>query len=133
MNKEFFKSLFKGEKKANKVDDVKHIIVPKINELGINHMLDMIKGDESVRQYLPDEYFKKLTPDRAFFFNTINTLYNGFLPELISGAQRQRVEETKKDESKQVIEATDEWLTNLSAIPFYSKVSQIISLTNIIL
>ena len=125
MNKEFFKSLLKGEKKANKISDVNHIIVPKLDELGIKRMLEMVKGDNQLRQYMPDEYFKKLTPDRAFFFNTINTLYNGFLPELISGAQRQRVEETKKDESEQVIEATDEWLTNLSAIPFYSKVSAI--------
>ena len=43
---------------------------------------------------MPDEYFKKLTPDRAFFFNTINTVYSGFLPELISGAQKKRVEVT---------------------------------------
>ena len=75
MNKEFFKALFKGEKKAHKVTDVKHIIVPKLDELGIKSMMEMVKGDGLVKQYLPDEYFKKLTPDRAFFFNTINTLY----------------------------------------------------------
>ena len=55
MNKEFFKALLKGDKKANKIDDVKHIIVPKIDELGIKHMLDMVKNDLSVKQYLPDE------------------------------------------------------------------------------
>lgn len=130
MNKEFFKSLFKGDKKAHKVTEVKHINVPKIDELGINKMLDMVRTDPLVKQYLPDEYYKKLTPDRSFFFNTINTLYDGFIPELISGAQRQRVEETKKGESEQVIEATDEWLNNLSAIPFYSKVSSILSYLN---
>ena len=123
VNKEFFKSLLKGEKKANKISEVNHINVPKLDELGIKNMLEMVKGDPMVRQYLPDEYFKKLTPDRAFFFNTINTIYNGFIPELITGAQKQRCEETKKGESEQVIEANDEWLTNLSAIPFYSKVS----------
>lgn len=133
MNKEFFKSLFKGDKKAHKVTDVKHIIVPKIDELGIIKMLDMVRTDPLVKQYLPDEYYKKLTPDRSFFFNTINTLYDGFIPELISGAQRQRVEETKKGESEQVIEATDEWLNNLSAIPFYSKVSRILSYLNVLL
>jgi len=30
---------------ANKIDDVKHIIVPKIDELGIKHMLQMVKDD----------------------------------------------------------------------------------------
>jgi len=133
VNKEFFKSLFKGDNKAHKVTDVKHIIVPKIDELGIIKMLDMVRTDPLVKQYLPDEYYKKLTPDRSFFFNTINTLYDGFIPELISGAQRQRVQETKKGESEQVIEATDEWLNNLSAIPFYSKVSRILSYLNVLL
>ena len=64
-----------------------------------------------------------MTPDRQFFFNTINTVYDGFIPELIAGAQRMRVDDKKTGEAEQVIEATDEWLTNLSAIPFYSKVS----------
>ena len=64
MNKEFFKSLFKGEKQVNKVTDVKHIIVPKIDELGIKPMMEMVKGDPKVRAYLPEEYFRKLCPDR---------------------------------------------------------------------
>ena len=80
MNKEFFKALLKGDNKVSMVTDVKHIIVPKIEELDIKKMLEMIKDDVKLKQYLPDEYFKKLTPDRGFFFNTINTMYDGFLP-----------------------------------------------------
>ena len=49
VNKEFFKALLKGEKKANKVTDVKHIIVPKIEELGIMKMLEMVKKDEVMK------------------------------------------------------------------------------------
>jgi len=49
VNKEFFKSLFKGEKKAHKVTDVKHIIVPKLDELGIMKMLEMVKKDEVMK------------------------------------------------------------------------------------
>ena len=79
---------------------MKHIIVPKIEELGIGKMMEMVKNDPLVKQYLPDEYYKKLTPDRSFFFNTINTIYDGFIPELISGAQRQTVEETKKGDQE---------------------------------
>ena len=67
----------------------------------------------NIREYFPDEYYKKLAPDRSFFFNTINTIYEGFLPSLISGANRMRVEVTQIDQSKQVIEATDEWVRNL--------------------
>jgi hypothetical protein len=41
--------LLKGEKKATKVNDVKHIIVPKIEELGIKRMLEMIKDDARLK------------------------------------------------------------------------------------
>ena len=86
MNKEFFKLLLKGEKKAHKVSEVRHIIVPKIDELAVPKMFEQIKDDPKLKMFLPDEYYNKLTPDRAFFFNTINTVYEGFLPQLISGA-----------------------------------------------
>ena len=49
MNKEFFKSLFKGEKKAFRVTEVKHINVPKIDELGINKLMEMVKDDGVIR------------------------------------------------------------------------------------
>jgi len=49
-------------------------------------MMTMIKDDVEMKKYLPDEYYKKLTPDRTFFFNTVNTYYPGFLQALISGA-----------------------------------------------
>ena len=93
----------------------------------------MIKNDMEMKQYLPDEYYKKLTPDRTFFFNTVNTFYPGFLQALITGAQKQRVDVQSTEEAKQTIEATDEWVSNLSAIPFFSKVSIIISLFNTIM
>ena len=64
LNKEFFKKLLKGEKQAYKVTEVQNIIVPKVDELSINKMLNMIKSDKQLMQYLPDEYYKKLTPDR---------------------------------------------------------------------
>ena len=93
----------------------------------------MIKNDMEMKQYLPDEYYKKLTPDKTFFFNTVNTFYPGFLQALITGAQKQRVDVQSTEEAKQTIEATDEWVSNLSAIPFFSKVSIIISLLNTIM
>ena len=49
VNKEFFKALLKGDKKAHKITDVKHIIVPKIEELGIKKMLEMIKDDVALK------------------------------------------------------------------------------------
>ena len=123
MNKDFFKALLKDEKRAYKVGEVSHIIVPKLDELGIKHMLIMIKDDVELKRYFPDEYFKKLVPDRAFFFNTINTMYPEFLSTLISNAHQQRMHVDESYQAEQTIEASDEWLANLQAIPFVSKVS----------
>ena len=94
VNKEFFKSLLKNEKKAFKVGVVQSIIVPKIDELGVKHILEMLQDDAETRMYFPDEYFKKLSSDRTFFFNIINSVHPGFIPSLITGAQKQRVEVT---------------------------------------
>ena len=79
------RKLFKGEKRAFKVTDVRRIILPLIDELSCKAMLGMIKNDEEVLVYLPDEYLKKLKPDHIFFFNIINTVHPGFLPQLIEG------------------------------------------------
>ena len=49
MNKEFFKALFRGDKKAYKVTDVKHINVPKLDELGIKSLMAMMKDDDLIR------------------------------------------------------------------------------------
>ena len=80
-----------------KITDIKPIIVPKLEELSIKNIRSQTENDVNVREYMPDEYYKKLTPDRSFFFNTINTIYPGFLPSLISGANRQRVDVTNVD------------------------------------
>ena len=43
VNKDFFKALFSGEKKAVKVTQVTHIIVPKLDEMKMETILKMIE------------------------------------------------------------------------------------------
>ena len=80
------RKLFKGEKRAIKITEVKCINVPLLDELAVKNVLDMVRGDAEVVAHFPDEYLKKLKPDRVFFFNTINTVHPGFLPQLIDHA-----------------------------------------------
>ena len=86
LNKDWWKQVLKDEKKVFKVTEIKPIIVPKIEELSVPKVLQMVKSDKEICQYLPDGYFKKTVPDRTWFFNTINTLLPDFLPHLIAGA-----------------------------------------------
>ena len=85
----------------------------------------MIRDDDLIKTYFPDEFFAKKTPEREFFFNVINTVYEDFLPPLINHASQLRVEGEVKEREDQVILATDEWVNELQAVPFFSKVSQI--------
>ena len=86
LNKDFWKALFKDEKKVFKIHEINHIIVPKLDELSVPSMIELMKDDEEVRMYLPDGYFEKVKPDRTFIFNVLNTVHPGFLPKLIDGA-----------------------------------------------
>jgi len=111
------------KKRVFKITAVKFIIVPKLDELSISKMKEMVKDDKELLEYFPDEFFKNKQPDRAFFFNVINTVYPGFLDQLISHASKLRFGVVEKEQSEQVILATDEWINRLSAVPFFSKVS----------
>ena len=113
VNKEFFKTLLRGEKKVFKVTDVKPIIVPKLDELSVKNMQKQIENDLNIREYFPEYYYKQLAPERCFFFTTINTIYPGFIPSLINGANKQRGDVTSIDMAKQVIEVTDDWVRAL--------------------
>ena len=99
------------------------INVPVIEELSVLKVLDMIRDDEEIKTYFPDEFFTKKTPERKFFFDVINTVYEDFLPPLINHASQLRIEGEVKEQQEQVILATDEWMSELQAVPFFSKVS----------
>ena len=79
--------LFQGEKLLYKLNDIKYINIPKLDELSVPKILELIKDDVEMKKYYPDEYFDKKIPDRAFFYNTLNTKYPGFLASLVSHAQ----------------------------------------------
>ena len=70
------------------MSEVKFICVPKLDELSVNEMRKQMKDDKIIRDYFPDEFFKGKAPDRTFFFNTVNTLYPGFLDQLIKHATK---------------------------------------------
>jgi len=105
--------------------------VPKLDELKCEAIIAMIGVDDAARVYLPDEYFKKKKADRTFLFNILNTAHPGFLNQVISHANLQRVNINNDEQKTQTILATDEWLSALNEVPFYSKVSLIFLLLTV--
>ena len=111
-----------GEKFIYRVGEINQITVPILEELSVLKVLEMIKGDDHVQKYFPDEFFTKKIPERKFFFDVLNTVYEDFLPPLISHAESLRIEGEVVEQQQQVILATDEWMNELKAAPFFSKV-----------
>ena len=52
------------EKQVFKMSQVNFINVPVFDEISVKNFVDMIKEDNVAREYFPDEYFEKKTPDR---------------------------------------------------------------------
>ena len=65
---------------------------------------------------------------RRQVFNIINTVYPGYLMELIGHAQRQRVSVVASEMATNTILVTEDWINDLNAVPFHSKVSQFVQL-----
>ena len=62
-NKDFIKKVFTGEKHLFRLCEVNWITVP-----------------------IYDDFFTKKRPEREYFYNIINTVYEDFLPPLINHA-----------------------------------------------
>ena len=45
--------------------------------------MEMVRDDDLIRLYLPDEYLEKKVPDRQFLLNVINSLYPDYLENVI--------------------------------------------------
>ena len=111
----------KNEKRIFKICDINHIVVPRLDELSVQKMTEMMRDDQELRSYLPDEYFKQKTADRTYFFNILNTLYPEYVQKLLFHAHKQRTGMEQEQQQEQTIEMHEDWVDLLSQVPFYSK------------
>ena len=68
-----------NKKKVLKLNEVRFIAVPRIEELSVKRMVDLVKNDASIAVYMPDEFFENKIPHREWFFNLINSIYPDYL------------------------------------------------------
>ena len=79
LNRTYMKAILKGDKVLIPLNLVKFINIPKYDELSVRKIMDLIKGDLHVLKHLPDDYQKKRTISREWFFNVINSVHPEFL------------------------------------------------------
>ena len=75
MNKDFLKEVFAEEKELLELKEVSFINVPLFDELSVIKIWPMTKDDKQFMKYFPQKLPKGRVPDRAYFFNILNTLY----------------------------------------------------------
>ena len=98
MTKEFLKHVFAGRKKLLKLSDVKHIIVPKYDELSVKLLFPHLKNDPVFMLYLPDRFANGHPPDRDYLFNVLNTLKPEYVSNIISHASKLRNHVVEEDQ-----------------------------------
>ena len=71
-------------------------------------------------KYFPDKLPEGRIPDRDYFWNVFNTLYEDYVTELVAHANKVRNEANVEQQAAQVIEIGDEMWDELNAAPFIS-------------
>ena len=56
INRDYMKDIFCGKKKTFTVEDIKQINVPNLPELKKETIMELIDGDEQVKQYFKSDY-----------------------------------------------------------------------------
>ena len=113
--------MFTGGKFLYKKKDIDYIHVSHYEELSVKNLWVELKGDATFKKYFSDEYPADRKPNRDYFFNVLNTLYPIYLSNIMSHAAKQRFTTEGEKMKAEKIEITEEWLNELSRMPFVSR------------
>ena len=92
----------------------------QIRQISVANLYPKFKGDPNVTVYLPTKLAKGKLPDRAYFFNVLNTVYEERMTAMIAHSNRIRFEAAKTGIQEETVAVTDEWWQALNAMPFFS-------------
>ena len=122
-NKDLLKDIFVGNKRFMKLRDVKFVTVPKYDELSVKALYHKLVSLPNMALYFPDKYAKGRQCDREYLFNIAQTLHPNVMEELIAYAHKHRHDIAGEKREQEAVLATPEWLDELKAMPYFSKVS----------
>ena len=125
--KDVLRDIFAGNKHVLKLVDVNFIQVVKYDELSVKSLYDKLIKLPSMSSFFPDKYPKGKVCDREYLFNIANTLHPAVMKELIEYALSQRHNIAGQEMQQEAVLATDHWASELRSMPFFAKVSLIMS------
>ena len=86
LNRDFMKQLLAEEKKLLELCAVRHVNVPRYDELSVKKFWPLMQKDVAFMQYLPDATADGRLPEREYFWNVLNTLQTAYVQRLIEHA-----------------------------------------------
>ena len=119
-NKDFLREVLSGQKKLLKLSEVKWINTPKYDEISVVNLYPKFKTDANITVYLPSNLPAGKLPDRTYFFNILNTIYEERLSAMIAHANKVRFQASADGIQEETVAVTDEWWQKLNEMPFFS-------------
>ena len=120
INRDFLRAVLKGDKSLMPMTKVRHINMPKFDELSVRNIFPRFKDDVMVMMYLQDEYAKQRYPDREYFFSILNTIHPEYVAKIVKHANKQRHSAEGKQDEKEVVQVSKEWWDKLKEMPYFS-------------
>ena len=119
-NKDFLRQVFAEEKDLLELKHVKFVHIPAYDELSVKAFWPIMKTDHAFMKYFPDKLPKSRIPDKDYFWNVFNTLYEEYVSELVRNANEQSNTVANQQQAAQVMQVTEGWWEKLNAVPFMS-------------
>ena len=86
LNRDFMKQLLAEDKKLLELRAVRHVNVPRYDELSVKKFWPLMQKDAAFMQYMPDPAADGRLPEREYFWNVLNTLQTAYVQRLIEHA-----------------------------------------------
>ena len=121
VNRDFMKQLLAEAKKLLELRAVRHVNMPRYDELSVKKFWPLMQRDAAFMQYMPDPTADGRLPEREYFWNVLNTLQTAYVQQLIGHANAQRNTVQEDGDGADAIEISEEWWEKLTALPFVSQ------------
>ena len=83
LNKDFIKLVLVEKKQLLSLSEVKHVHIPKYEELSVKKLWPLMWPVENFMVYMPDPTPDGRLPDRQYFWNVLNTVNSGYVSQLV--------------------------------------------------
>jgi hypothetical protein len=120
VNKDFLKQVLCNQKELLALKDVKQINPPKYDEISVCNLYLRYCEDPKFMAYMPDHLPKGKLPDRRYFFNVLNTVYEAQTQRMIEHANKVRFESAATGIQEDAVAVSDDWWEKLNLMPYFS-------------